>query len=146
MQTRTTIRSDYNWCGKNILLIDSDKINHRLHRIYFEQTNSILHCIANFEEASHLFHTLTIDIVLLEMHMLNKQWKDLLKMVSSNFNIPIIIQTTQHNDLEQIKNLEFPFKTIFSKPLNWTLYLESIDNNLKLDNSMIISKQLELNN
>jgi len=130
--TYKNFTSDYNWCGKHILLIDSDKINYRLHRVYFEQTNSILHCVANFEEASHLFNSFTIDIILLEIYMLNKQWKGLLKIASSNFNIPIIIQTTQHNDFELIKNLEFPFKNIFSKPLNWTLYLESIDSNLKL--------------
>ncbi len=129
MHIKNTKRTPYDWSNKNILLIDFDNINFRLHKIHFEQTNSTLFCVSNYNEAVYILGKYPINMILMEIRILNDSWEKLLNKAANHFKIPIIIQTSQHDDV--LKNLDIHHQGIFQKPLNWDSYMHSINKSLQ---------------
>lgn len=128
MQTKNQqLGSNINWSGKHILLIDSDWLNQLLHRLHFEGPNPFIHCVNNYSEASAIFNTYPIDIILTEIYFINTEGQQFLKEVSEAFHKPVIIQTTQNIGTESLSELGFKHSGIFSKPIKWASYLQAID-------------------
>lgn len=128
MQTKNQqLDSTFNWSGKHILLIDSDWLNQLLHRLQFENPNPFIHCVNNYREATEIFNSYPIDIILTEIYFINKEGQQFLREVSDVFHKPIIIQTTQNVGSEWFMDLGFKHSGVFSKPIRWTTYMEAID-------------------
>jgi DNA-binding NtrC family response regulator len=137
------IKKALNWEGKNILLIDSDWVNIRLHKVYFAPMKVNLVCARSFEEVNKLFFSTSFDLILTEINFLNLKWQKLFQYANTKLLIPIIIQTTQTYRFGELDELKFQFVNKFSKPISWIPYLEIIDGCL---NTGKVKDSLEENN
>ena len=131
--TNNQIGPNYNWQGNHILLIDTDWLNYKLHRLHFIHANPLLHFAENTEEAKKLFYTFPINLILTEIYGLDKGGLSFLKEISAHHSTPIIIQTTQNESNDSEFNVGFEYDSIFYKPISWPAYMQSIDDKLQLN-------------
>ena len=113
--------------GKSVLLVDTDEINHQLHRIYLKKYKIKLICTKSLRHAFWLVQEHPPDIILTEIYFNGYLNYEHLFLLRKEKLMPVIVQSSQppqlHAENCKIRGAE----AYFTKPLNWQEYLKCIE-------------------
>jgi PAS domain S-box-containing protein len=122
-------KKDYNWAGKNILVVDDEKTNFSFFKASLAQTKADLLWAKNGIEAIAICQTTAIDLILMDIQMPVMNGYDATKEIKSfNSRIPIIGQTAFFQKEYKQKVLAAGCDDYLSKPIRITKLLDSIEN------------------
>jgi len=112
-------KRDYNWSGKQILLIDDDEVTFLLIKNMLRKTNVELTYAVNGKEGIKKFDANKYDLVLLDINMPLINGVDVLKHIKeSKRNVPVVVQTAYALADDSKRFLKMGSDGYISKPMS----------------------------
>ncbi len=113
-------RKAFNWDDKVVLIAEDEKINFVLLKSVFEQSNATVIWAQDGEQAVENFRNHDrIDLVILDYMMPKLNGLDAARCIKKvQQNIPVILQSTNHIDKEELNSISFNNIAYFQKPVN----------------------------
>jgi CheY-like chemotaxis protein len=128
--TEKTYEKEYNWNGKNILIVEDDLGSLQLMQAVICRTNA--HCIIckTGKEAIEKFNKYKdqVSIVLLDIQLPDLHGSEIIEYIKNKReDLPVIAQTAHAMDGDQTKYLSQGFDDYISKPIKATKLLTKIN-------------------
>ncbi|WP_321321903.1 cache domain-containing protein [Labilibaculum sp.] len=121
-------KTDYNWKGKSILIVDDEKINFSFFKASLANTKAEILWATNGSEAVTICQSIAIDLVLMDIQMPIMNGYDATKEIKSfNSQIPIIGQTAYFQKEYKQKVMAAGCDDYLSKPIKTAKLLDSIE-------------------
>ena len=101
---------------KNILIIDDDKRLRELLKDYLSEKNFDVYLSEDFIEAKEILSFVFFDLIILDRMMPSGDGIDLIKVIKSNSNTPVIMLTAMGEDKNRIEGLKIGADDYLNKP------------------------------
>ena len=104
--------------GKNILVVDDEKLIVKGIRFSLEQDGMKVDCAYDGEEALDCVHNKEYDMILLDLMLPKINGLDVCQQIREFSDVPIIMLTAKGEDMDKIMGLEYGADDYITKPFN----------------------------
>ncbi len=101
---------------KNILIVDDDKRLRELIKDYLSDKKLEVFLCEDFLDAKEILTLISFDLIILDRMMPSGDGIDLIKVIKSNSNTPVIMLTAMSEDKNRIEGLKIGADDYLSKP------------------------------
>lgn len=126
-------KSDYNWKGKNFLIVEDDKVSFKFLEGVFRKTGvNIIHADNGLKAIEICKINPELDIVLMDIQLPEMSGLDATRVITSfRKDLPVIAQTANAMSEDKEKCIEVGCVDYVSKPINIQVLFNKIDKYLK---------------
>ena len=128
----------------HILIVDDDDKIRNLLKDYLTENDYIVSTAEDAIQAKERLKIIKFDIIILDVMMPGKDGYELTKEIKKNINVPIILLTAKGEVEDRIKGLELGADDYIGKPFEPKELLLRINNIVKKNNKIDITKEYSI--
>ena len=116
--------------NKNILIVDDCKTTRKIIALYIKEAGYKTVLAANGVEAIEKLMNAAVDVIITDLNMPQMDGIELTRWVRENNmfkDIPLIILTTEQNDVSRVKGINTGASTFLTKPITKERLIEEIN-------------------
>ncbi len=128
LQNNSSVKKDYKWPGKRILVAEDQESNYLLIEAFFKDTGVTLYRAKDGVEMLEIFEKEPdFDLIFLDLKMPRMDGISAMKIIrETNKNVPVIAQTAYDRTYHREKCIEMGCNEYFIKPLKKNEMLETV--------------------